>query len=108
MHPYWHLLRSLVLTMALVTCLSYHLLISFVTKLQVANERALAGADAGALRCARGEGCMSLLMGPHEGAVYVPLEKYRWQGGFVEEIAINFVVNLLVGAFVSVIADLLS
>ncbi|GAQ80955.1 hypothetical protein KFL_000670130 [Klebsormidium nitens] len=105
MHPYWQLLRSLLLTMAMVTCLSYHLLISYVTKLQAANEGVLAGA--GALRCACGEGCVSLLMGPREGVVYVPLEKYRWQGGVCKEIAVNFVVNLLVGAFVSVIADLL-
>lgn len=58
-------------------------------------------ASARAPWCALGGGCVTLLLGPLDAAVDVPLRKYQWEAGSFEEVAVTLVVSLMVASLVS-------
>lgn len=51
--------------------------------------------------CSLGGGCVSLLLGPLDTAVEVPVRKCQWEAGSFEEVAVTLIVSLMVASLVS-------
>ncbi|GAQ80954.1 hypothetical protein KFL_000670120 [Klebsormidium nitens] len=73
-----------------------HLLLSYAAAISQETK-----STARAPWCARGRGCVSLILGPPHGALQVPLEKLRRGGASVGEMAVGLLVSVLVYSLTS-------